>query len=109
MHHAATPDDLEIVRRINIFRGLNPLMVERLIAPATALDLAERDVVFRQDDPAVAFFIVVDGWVKLSRITLAGEEAVIHVFTKGDSFAEAVAFTGKAYPATAQAVSGGRV
>lgn len=104
-----TPHDLEIVRRINIFRGLNPLVIERLIAPAAALELVERDIVFRQDDPATAFFIVVGGWVKLSRVTLAGEEAVIHVFAKGDSFAEAVAFTGRRYPATAQAVSDARV
>lgn len=109
MPSAATPQDLEIVRKINIFRGISPLMVERLIAPAVALDLKERDIVFRQDDPATAFFIMVDGWVKLFRITMAGEEAVIHVFTKGDSFAEAVAFTGKVYPATAQAVSDARV
>jgi CRP-like cAMP-binding protein len=92
-----------------VLRGLNPLVVERLIAPATALNLKERDIVFRQDDPASAFFIVVEGWVKLFRITMAGEEAVIHVFTKGDSFAEAVAFTGKPYPATAQAVSDARI
>ena len=105
----ATPQDLEIVRRISIFRGLAALVVERLIAPAVALDLAERDIVFHQDDPATAFFIVVDGWLKLSRVTLAGEEAVIHLFTRGDSFAEAVAFTGKRYPATAQAVSEARV
>ena len=105
----ATPHDLEIVRRISVFRGLGPLVVERLIAPAVALDLAERDIVFRQDDPANAFFILVEGWVKLSRVTFAGEEAVIHVFATGDSFAEAVAFTGKPYPATAQAVSDARV
>ncbi len=109
MPSAATSHDLEIVRKINIFRGLSPLMVERLIAPAVALDLEERDIVFRQDDPATAFFIVVEGWVKLFRITMAGEEAVIHVFAKGESFAEAVAFTGKPYPATAQAVSDARV
>jgi len=109
MRSSVPPQDLEIVRRINVFRGLNPLMVERLVAPAAALNLDERDIVFRQGDPATAFFIVVDGWVKLFRITMAGEEAVIHILAKGDSFAEAVAFTGKAYPATAQAVSAARV
>ena len=109
MAPVARPADLEIVRRINIFRGLSPLMVERLIAPAVVIEMQERDILFRQDDPATAFFIVVDGWLKLFRITLSGEEAVIHVFAKGDSFAEAVAFTGKTYPATAQAVSAARV
>ena len=52
---------------------------------------------------------MIDGWVKLYRITLSGEETVIHILTKGDSFAEAVAFTGSRYPATAEAVSDARV
>jgi CRP-like cAMP-binding protein len=89
MRTTPTADDLEIVRRINILHGLNPLMVERLIAPATVLSLREGETVFRQGDPADAFFIVIEGWVKLYRITLSGEEAVISLFTKGDSFAEA--------------------
>ncbi|MGA8990286.1 MAG: Crp/Fnr family transcriptional regulator [Rhodoplanes sp.] len=109
MRTTPTADDLEIVRRINILRGLNPLMVERLIAPATVLSLREGETVFRQGDPADAFFIVIEGWVKLYRITLSGEEAVISLFTKGDSFAEAVAFTGQPYPATAETVSKARI
>ncbi|MEZ5787971.1 MAG: Crp/Fnr family transcriptional regulator [Xanthobacteraceae bacterium] len=104
-----TAGDLEIVRRINILRGLNPLMVERLIAPAGVMILREGETVFRQSDPANAFFIVIEGWVKLYRITMAGEEAVISLFGKGDSFAEAVAFTGQPYPATAETVSKARV
>jgi len=109
MASAPTASDLEIVRRINVFRGLNPLMIEHLIAPATVMSLGERETVFYQGDPATAFFIVVEGWVKLFRLTVSGEEAVIYVFAKGDSFAEAVAFTGHPYPATAEAVSPARI
>ncbi len=88
MASAPSPDDLDIVRRINVFRGLNPPMIHQMIAPATTLSLREHDIVCRQDDPASAFFIVVEGWVKLYRITVAGDEAVINVLAKGDSFAE---------------------
>jgi len=63
----------------------------------------------RQDEPATAFFIVIDGWVKLYRSTPSGDETVIEIMTKGDSFAEAVAFTGNRYIATAEAVSAARV
>jgi len=79
------------------------------VAPATAVMLKAHESLFRQGDPATAFFIVIDGWVKLYRVTLSGEETVIHILTKGDSFAEAVAFTGVRYPATAEAVSDARV
>lgn len=109
MSTTPTAGDLEIVRRINILLGLNPLMVEQLIAPATVLNMREGETVFWQGEPADAFFIVIEGWVKLYRITLSGEEAVISLFTKGQSFAEAVAFTGQAYPATAETVSKARI
>lgn len=95
--------------RIAVFGGLKPAAIQRVIAPATVVSLDERDPLFRQGDPATALFIVLDGWIKLYRVTLSGEEAVIRVFTRGDSFAEAVAFTGANYPASAEAVSKARV
>jgi CRP-like cAMP-binding protein len=71
--------------------------------------LRAHDILFQQGNPAKAFYIVIDGWVKLYRLSLSGEEAVIHILTEGESFAEAVAFTGVNYPATAEAVSDTRV
>lgn len=109
MRSKLTPGDLQIITRIAVFRGLKPETVEHIVAPATAIMLRPHESLFRQGDPATAFFIVIDGWVKLFRITVSGEEAVIHILTKGDSFAEAVAFTGTRYPASAEAVSDARV
>jgi CRP-like cAMP-binding protein len=109
MSSAPTAEDLEIVSQIAVFQGLKPAVIDRIVAPAVVVALDERAPLFLQGDPATAFFIVLDGWIKLYRVTLSGEAAVIHVFTRGDSFAEAVAFTGASYPATAEAVSGARV
>jgi len=109
MTSSPTASDLDVVRRINVFRAVKPLDFERLIAPAVTLTFKSHDTVFRQGDPAASFFIVVDGWIKLYHITAAGKEAVIYVFTKGESIAQAVAFTGQAYPAAAEAVSDARV
>jgi CRP-like cAMP-binding protein len=104
-----TPGDLQIITRIAVFRGLKPETVEHIVAPATAVMLKAHESLFRQGDPATAFFIVIDGWVKLYRITISGDETVIHILTKGDSFAEAVAFTGIRFPASAEAISDARV
>jgi CRP-like cAMP-binding protein len=41
---------------------------------------------------------VAEGWVKLYRIAPSGAEAVVGVFTKGESFGEAVAFRHDTYP-----------
>ena len=104
-----TAGDLQIITRIAVFRGLKAETVEHIIAPATATMLRPHEWIIRQDDPATAFFIVIDGWVKLYRSTPSGDETVIDIMTKGQSFAEAVAFTGNRYIATAEAVSEARV
>lgn len=104
-----TAGDLQIITRIAVFRGLKPETVEHIVAPAVAVMLSPHDTLFRQGDPATAFFIMIDGWMKLYRITMSGEETVIHILTKGESFAEAIAFTGGRYATTAEAVSDARV
>src|SRR3974390_1272243 len=104
-----TAGDLQVVTRIPVFRGLRAETVEHIIAPATANMLRPRDWLVRQDDPATAFFIVIDGWLKLYRSAPSGEETVINMLKKGDSFAEAVALTGARHLASAEAVSDARV
>jgi CRP-like cAMP-binding protein len=104
-----TGGDLQIITRIAVFRGLKPETVAHMVAPATTISVRAREPIVRQDEPATAFFIVIDGWIKLSRNNLAGDEAVIEIMSKGGSFAEAAALTGGRYLATAEAVSDARV
>lgn len=104
-----TAGDFQIVSRIAIFRGLKSETVAHIVAPATATMLKSHELLFRQGEPATAFFIVISGLVKLFRLTPSGDETVIHVLQRGESFAEAVAFTGNRYPATAEAVSDARI
>lgn len=60
---------------------------------------------FAMGDPAHSFFFIVSGWVKLYRVSRAGEETVINVFAPGETFAEAAVFgPAQRYPVNAQAV-----
>jgi CRP-like cAMP-binding protein len=104
-----TSEDLRIASRVPVFEGLKPEVVDRLLAPATLLTLKHGDCLYHQGDLAAAFYIVVDGWMKLYRITTAGDEAIIHVLTKGESLPEAAALTNAHHAATAEAVSDIRV
>jgi CRP-like cAMP-binding protein len=109
MSSKLTAGDLQIVNRVAVFRGLKPETVQHIIAPATAAMLRPHETIMRQDDPATAFFIVIDGWLKISRNTQSGGETVIDMMRTGDSFAEAAAFSGSRYIASAEAVSVARV
>jgi CRP-like cAMP-binding protein len=99
-----SPADLAIASKIPVFSGLKPEALNVLLAPARMVNLRPGSMLFRQGEPALAFFIIVEGWIKLYRVTPAGDEAVLNVFAKGQSFAEAVTFTSGQYPAMASAV-----
>ncbi len=106
---APTAVDLGIASRIPVFSGLRPQTLAALLAEAAVVSLRPGHSLFRQGEPALAFFIILDGWIKLFRVTPAGDEAVLNVLAKGESFAEAVTFTAGRYPATACAVTRSRV
>lgn len=60
---------------------------------------------FAMGDPASAFFFIINGWIKLYRVSREGEESIINVFAPGETFAEAAVFGPmQRYPVNAQAV-----
>lgn len=66
-------------------------------------------LLFQQGEQADAFFVILDGWVKISRISPEGDETIVGVFTRGETFAEAAMFLGGSYPVHAEIVSPGRL
>src|SRR6516164_6396871 len=106
---APAPEDMRIASRVAVFDGLKPDVVSRLLAPATVLTIKHGDCLYRQGDLATSLYIVIAGWMKLYRITLSGDEAIIHVLTKGESLPEAAALTNAHHAATAEAISDIRV
>jgi len=104
-----TRGDLDISARIPVFSGLQSEALGVLLAQASVIKLRPGHVLFRQGEPALAFFIIVEGWIKLYRVTPAGDEAVLNVLTTGESLAEAVTFASGRHPATACAVTRARV
>ena len=106
---APTRVDLNVAAQIPVLHGLKPESLAILLTEASVVNLRPGHPLFRQGEPAVAFFIIVDGWIKLYRVTPAGDEAVLNVLTTGESFAEALTLTSGRYPATACAVTRARV
>lgn len=104
-----TAPDRELVRRVPLFAGLEPAMLERLLEPARVENRPRGSILFSQDEPATHFFVVLVGWVKIFRATAEGQESVVHVFTRGDSFAEAAIFAGGEYPVSASVASATRL
>lgn len=101
--------DSEIVAATPLFRGLSPQMSRELVGRAVPRAYDKGAMLFHQGEPAASLFIILDGWVKLYRTTPDGLEVVLHVFKKGESFAEAAMFLGGRYPASAETVAPSRL
>lgn len=104
-----TPQDYDLLARVPLFRGLGREAMQSLLADAWVQSFPRNTVLFIQEDPASRFYVIFDGWVKLFRETEEGDESVIAVFTKGESFAEAAIFDEGNFPVSAAVVEDSRL
>jgi len=101
--------DLDLIGQTRLFRGLPENSLMRLIGNETSRDYARGHLLFQQGDSADHFYIILEGWVKLYRLMPTGKEAILHIFAKGETFAEAAMFAERKYPATAEIVADARL
>lgn len=103
------PKDFEIVCGTRLFAGLDRDAVAGLLRGSAPRRHPKGQMLFEQGDPAIAFYIVLEGWVKVFRPSVVGDEAVFGVFTTGETFGEAAMFIQGRYPAAAQVVEDARL
>ncbi len=97
--------DHEIAMQSLLLSNLPGDIADTLLERAATHSYDRGATIFLHGEPAKAVHIVLEGWVKLFRISPNGAEAVVGIFTKGRSFAEAAAFRGDVYPVAAEAVT----
>lgn len=105
MHDA----DREIARQSILISSVPPDVTDRILARTIVHSFDRGALIFLQGDPARSIYIVLSGWVKLFRTTSTGAEAVVGVFTKGQSFGEAAALRDDVYPVAAEAATSCRL
>ncbi len=80
----------------------------QLLAPHIKTKRYEKDdTVLHHGDAATSLWLVLDGWVKLTRQTPDGKESIIGLCTGGDVFGEAALFAHANYPYHAQILTAG--
>ena len=97
-------EDLAVLRQAPLFGAMPVEAMHRLIGATTPRRYEKGATLFQQGQPASAFYVILDGWVKIARVTVEGDEAVVGVFRRGEVFAEAAMFLGGRYPASAEVV-----
>lgn len=104
-----TPAELEIASKSALLANVPEPLQAKLLEGALVQSFETGQTIFLQDEPPDAMLIVLDGWVKLYRVSASGTEAVVSVMTRGRSFGEAAALRGQPYPASAEAITPAKV
>ena len=80
------------VLRHPLFHPLDEIAQQRLLAAMREYRHPTETLLIRQGQAATHFFLVLEGRVKLFRISVDGQEKVVEIIQAGQTFAEAVMF-----------------
>ncbi len=99
---------MEIVKTLEtipLFKGLSLHQLEELAAILTVQEFKRGQVIFAEKDDGVGFYVVIDGRVKIYKVSAEGKEQILHILGAGEPFAEVAVFAGGRYPANAEAMA----
>ncbi len=100
-----TPEEL---RAVPLFAGLDDRQIERVRSIVRVVEVGRRDVLFREGEPVEGIYVLLEGRIKLYRLSPDGREHILHVVRPGQTFAEAAVFMAGGYPAYAEALQKSR-
>lgn len=96
-------DIKQVIAHAPLFQGLPDLQYEELARIARLRNYKKGDVIFSEGDEGTGFFTVVSGRIKIFKLSAEGKEQIFHFFESGEVFGEVAVFTGRGYPANAEA------
>lgn len=98
---------LTALRQHHLFGKLPAAAFHEVCGLAIFRRLDGGDILFHQGDVADRFYLLLEGQMKLTRVLPEGHEKLVEVIHAGQSFAEALLFSGAPnYPVSASALKG---
>ena len=92
------------IARIPLFQGLDRKHYDELAMIVTDQVFQKGESIFDEEDEGTGFFVVLSGRVKVFKLSPEGKEQILHIFGPGEPFGEVAVFTGRKYPASAEAL-----
>ncbi len=65
--------------------------------------------IFIDGDDSDGFYLIIDGQVKIFKLSSDGKEKILHIFSRGEPIGEVAVFSGKQYPANAETLNKSRL
>lgn len=87
-----------------LFQGLPGDQLSEIERIAVIRSYGRGETIFFDGDEANGFYIVLEGKVKIFKMSFQGKEQILHIFGAGQPFGEVPVFHGEPFPATAEAL-----
>lgn len=92
------------IRYIPLFKGLPEGQIDEFSRIAVRHSFAKDQTIFSEGDEAGGFYVLVSGRVKIFKLSREGKEQILHIIEPFEPFGEVPAFTGRRFPAHAEAI-----
>ena len=96
---------LEIIADTPLFNGLPEDQLRQIAQIAVDHHYGKGTPIFLEGQECVGFFVIVQGTVKVSKVSVDGKEAILHIFGPGEPIGEVPVFTGTPFPANAEVIA----
>jgi len=100
---------LDVISIIPLFSGLPEDQLEAIKNIAVEKPINKGEIIVSEGDEGKGFFVIVEGRVKVFKVSADGKEQILHIFGPGQPFGEVPVFAGQRFPAHAQAIDKTRV
>ncbi|NEO29714.1 MAG: cyclic nucleotide-binding domain-containing protein [Symploca sp. SIO3C6] len=95
---------LEVLPKISLFKDLTTQEQLKILQVGTEISLSPGDMLFKQEEPATHFYMVITGAIQISR-RIDNRELVLATYESGKFFGEVPLLAGVAHLASGKAVS----
>ncbi len=96
--------DRALIAGMPLFQGLSPAQQDDVLEQAHSVRFPKGTDVFQQDQEATSSFFLLNGHLRVYRLTPDGQQVVVRYISAGEVFGVAMALGRTTYPATATAV-----
>jgi len=96
---------LEIIADTPLFKGLPADQLQQIAQIAINRYYEKGTAIFLEGEECVGFFVVVQGGVKIFKVSADGKEQILHIFGPGEPVGEVPVFSGAPFPANAGVIA----
>ena len=97
-------NSIEILTQCELFAGIEKQKMSHIVKCGQVYGCNPGHILFHEGEPAVQFYLVLNGRLKLSKLHEDGKEVLVRYVTSGEMTAAVSVFNKKKYPVSAHAV-----